>query len=524
MKMLRFIALVCLLSAALSPAVLARDLIIGVSNQPHSIDPQFSRTGNNGQAAQNIFERLVQPDENLQLQPALAVSWENTDPLTWVVKLRAGVRFHDASPLTAEDVVFSLERAGRIPDSPAPFTANVAPIASMEILDPLTIKFTTKKPAPQFMEAVGMVFIVSKAAAVGKGVDDFNSGKAAVGTGPYKFVAWTPGDRLVLERNEKYWDKAPDFDKVTYRLIANNTARVAALRAGDVDLIDEVRPADKATLAAISGIRLHSIASTRLIYLNLDCGRDESPFVVGAAGKPLKPNPLRDARVRQAISKMIDRKLIIDRILSGAGMPAGQLVPHGLGGYSDKLPPERIDLKAAKELLAQAGYPNGFGITIHSSRDRFPGDAEIAQAVGQLLARGGLKVKGVVTQPYNVYVTAASKQAFSAFIFSYGTNTPSSAPGLTNLLMTYDQTADTGSLNRARYSNPSFDTKMRQALVEFDERKRSALLAEAADIAFGEAAFLPLYWQEVTWASRTGVEYRANRSEATIARYARIVK
>lgn len=512
------------LSTSLSTAAFAIDLTVGLSTEPAAIDPQFSRTGNSQQAAQHVFNRLVEPDANLTIQPALAVSWENTDPLTWEVKLREGVTFHDGSPFTAEDVVFSLERAANIADSPAPFTANVAPIAGMEIVDPLTIRFTTTKPTPQFMELAGLVYIVSKVAAETATIDDFNSGAAAIGTGPYKFVEWVPGDHVSFSANENYWGEAPKFENVTFRLISNAAARVAALRAGDVDLIDAVPPADKVSLEGVDGIALHSTASARIIYLGLDSARDESPWIVGADGAPLNPNPLKDARVRQALSKMIDRQLLIDRILTGAGEPAGQLVPAGIGGHSANLPPDTIDVEGAKALLAEAGFPEGFGITVHSSNDRFPGDGDIAQALGQLFARGGLTVSGVVTQPYNVYATAAGKQEFSAFIFSFGTTTPSSAPGMTNVLMTNNADAGTGSFNRMRYSNPDYDAKMEEALAEFDPEKRNVLLAEAADIAFGEHAILPLYWPEVTWASRDGIGFVANKLEDTLAMYASVTQ
>lgn len=522
MNCLRSMLAVLAFSTSLSTAAFAIDLTVGLSTEPAAIDPHFSRSGNSQQAAQHVFNRLVEPDENLVIQPALAVSWENIDELTWEVKLREGVTFHDGSPFTADDVVFSLERAGQIPNSPAPFTANVAPIAGIEVIDPLTIRFTTATPTPQFMELAGMVYVVSKAAAENATIDEFNSGAAAIGTGPYKFVEWVPGDHVSFTANENYWGEPPAFENVTFRLISNAAARVAALRAGDVDLIDAVPPADKATLEGVEGIGLHSTSSARIIYLGLDSARDESPWIVGVDGALLNPNPLKDPRVRAALSKMIDRQLLIDRILTGAGTPAGQLVPEGIGGYSANLPADSIDIEGAKALLAEAGFPDGFGITLHSSNDRFPGDGDIAQALGQLFARGGLTVNGVVTQPYNVYATAAGNQEFSAFIFSFGTSTPSSAPGMTNVLMTNDSAAGTGSFNRMRYSNPAYDAKMRQALAEFDPDKRNALLAEAAEIAFGEHAILPLYWPEVTWASRDGIGYAANKLEDTLAMYASV--
>lgn len=524
MNILRPALLALALSTGLAGIAPAADLMVGSSTEPQAIDPHYSRTGNSQQIAQQIFNRMVEPDENLQIKPGLAVQWKTVDPLTWEVKLREGVTFSDGTPFTAEDVAFSIKRAGDIPNSPAPFTANVAPVAGIEIVDPLTMRFKTEKPTPQFMELVGLIYIVSKKAAEGATIDDFNSGKATIGTGPYQFVSWTPGDRYVLKANPTYWGTKPAFENVTYRLMSNSAARVAALLAGDVDLIDAVPPNDEATLAKDANVTLHSTPSGRIIYLGLDSARDESPFITGADGKPLNPNPLKDALVRKAMSKMIDRQLLIDRVLSGAGTAAGQLAPEGIGGYTADLPADTIDLAGAKALLAEAGVPDGFGITVHSSNDRFPGDADVAQALGQLFQRGGLKVNGVVTQPYNVYSAAAGKQEFSAFIFSFGTTTPSAAAGMNNVLMTYDKAAGTGSFNRMRYSNADYDAKMREALAEFDPEKRNALLAEAAKIAFGDHAILPLYWPKVTWATRKGIGFTPNTSEDTLAIYASEVK
>jgi peptide/nickel transport system substrate-binding protein len=503
-----------LMSTGLSHAA---DLVIGSSTEPQAIDPEFSRTGNNQNIAMQIFDRLVTTDANLQIHPGLAVSWTNTDPTTWVVKLREGVTFTDGKPLTADDVIFSLDRADKIPNSPAPFSGNVAEIASMKAVDPLTIEFKTKDPTPDFIEQIGFVYIVEKAVAQNASLDDFNSGKAAIGTGPYKFVEWVPSDHLTLERNDHYWGTEPDFKDVTIKFISNDAARVAALRSGSVDLIDAVPPNDIKTLEGVKGIQIYGTPSARLIYLALDSGRDQTPFVTGLDGKKLADNPLKKTEVRKAISEMINRQLIVDRILAGAGEPAGQLVPEGVAGHNDEMQPAVYDPADAKKLLAEAGYPDGFGITIHSSNDRFPGDGDVAQAVGQMLARGGLKVNGVVTQPYNVYASAATKGSFSAFIYSLGNTTPTSATGLRNLLMTKNKQAGTGVYNRFGYSNPAFDKAMDAATGEFDAQKRIDMLADATAIAFEDFGVVPLYWQKVYWAGKDGIAYEANKAEDTTA-------
>ncbi|MPR10543.1 ABC transporter substrate-binding protein [Microvirga tunisiensis] len=501
---------------ALSPAY-AADLIIGSSTEPSALDPHFSRTGNNQNIAAQIFDRLITPDPNLQVTPALAESWQNVDPTTWRIKLRSGVTFQDGSPLTAEDVIFSLNRVKDIPNSPAPFTGNIGSIANMTIVDPQTIEFKTKNPTPDFIEQVGLVYIVQKKLAEGKTIEAFNDRSAAIGTGPYKVKEWVPGDHVTLVRNDAYWGKKPAFENVTIKFIANDAARVAALRSGSVDLIDAVPPGDVKTLSGVGGVKLWSIPSARVVYLALDASRDESPFVVGADGKPLNPNPLKDVRVRQALSKLVNRQLIVDRILDDAGEAAGQIVPDGIGGADPSLKAPAADPEGAKKLLADAGYPQGFGLTLHTSNDRFPGDAESAQAIGQMFARGGIKVNGVVAQPYNVYASAAGKQQFSAFIFSLGTTTPTSATSLRNLLMTPDRDAGTGSFNRTRYSNAQFDEKMKVATSEFDPQKRISLLQEATRVAMNDVGVIPLFWPKVYWASKANVTYTANRGEDLMA-------
>ncbi|OZI62460.1 ABC transporter substrate-binding protein [Bordetella genomosp. 11] len=506
-------------AAGLPVSASARPLTIAEAAEPSSMDPLFSRTGNNQAAAENIYERLVSTDENMQLRPGLAVSWKATAPDIWEVKLRPGVMFHDGTPLTPEDVVFSMQRAGDIPNSPAPFTGAVRSIGSMHIVDGSTIRFQTKGPVPDFMEQIGLVYIVAKHAAQGHKSEDFNNGTAAIGTGPYKFRSWQRGDRLELERNDHYWGRKPDFERLTIRFISNGASRVAALLAGTVDLIDSVPPNDAAKLAANPALKVFSSPSARLIYLALDSARDRSPFITDSAGKPMDANPLKDVRVRRAISALIMREPITARLLSGAGVPAGQMVPEGLGGYSPKLPAPKYDPAGAKALLAAAGYPQGFGLTIHTSNDRFFGDSEIGQTVGQMLAHGGLRINGVVTQPYNVYAGAAAKQSYSAFIFSYGNSTSDSANGLTNVLATYDAAKGTGAFNRSRYSNPEFDRLLDQASSQFDPAQRNALLRQAAETAFNDVAIVPLYFPVVQWAARKGIVFHANKLERTSAQY-----
>ncbi|MFD1881398.1 ABC transporter substrate-binding protein [Paracoccus pacificus] len=510
------VALAALMAMGALPA-LAQDLRIGRSSEQSSIDPQFSRTGNNQMTANMIFGQLVEFDQNLQISPGLAASWTNTDPLTWDITLRDGVTFHDGSPLTVEDVIFSLERADEVPNSPAPFTDQVSAIDKMEKVDDKTLRITTKTPAPTLMEDIGRVFIVKQAAVDGKSSEDFASGGAAIGTGPYKFVSWTPGETLRVNAYDGYWGKKPEFKDVEIRFIANDAARVAALLSGAVDVIDAVPATDVPKISGTSGFRIDEADSGRLVYLGLSM-RDETapPGVTDLSGAPLPTNPFRDAKVRKAISLMIDRQLIIDRILGGAGVAAGQLVPAALGGYVPDLAPDQADPAKAKELLTEAGYPEGFGLTVASSNDRFPGDADLAQALGQMLTRGGLKVNGVEVYPYNVYSKAATDGTYGAFVFSLGSSTPTSAPNLQSLLHTYDKEAGKGAFNRVRFSDPAFDSALEAAQEEFDEPARLAALQEATKMVFAETPIVPLYWQKLFWGTKDGLTIKGGLSEYTL--------
>ena len=501
--------------ATVSIPAAAADLTMGFSSEPQSIDPLFSRTGPNQVAAAHVFGRLMERDEKGIFQPSLAESWKNIDPNTWEVKLRQNVKFHDGSPFTADDVVFSIERAPKVPNSPASFESYVHSIKSMQVVDPHTIRFTSTEPDPTFMQNVGGVFIISKKASETATSADFNSGKAAIGTGPYKFVSWTPGDRLQLVRNDAYWGPKPEWEKVTIRYISNDPARVAALLSGAVDVIDQVPPTDIPTLKKDARVSTFNAASVRLVYIVLN-QRDDAPGIADLDGKPLTKNPYQDARVRQAISLMIDREGIVDKVLFDQGVPTNNQVPEGILGHNPDLKP-KYDVAAAKKLLAEAGYPNGFSMTISGSNDRFLLDGELTQGIGQLLARGGLKVSKVEALPYSVFSKAAGDNGYGAWIFSNGNSAGEAGRGLESMLHSFDKDRKLGSLNRHRYVNAAFDKAIEAALAEFDDAKRWKMQAEATAIAVNDGGYIPLYHQAATWATRKGFAYQGRRDEATLA-------
>ena len=514
----------CVSTAALAGSARAdvprlTELNFGRATEQSSIDPHFSQTGPNNATASGVFERLVSFTAANQLQPCLAVSWQPLDPLNWEIKLRKDVVFHDGTPFTAADVAFSLDRVRHIARSPAPWTHAVANVAAADPRDALTLHIRTHAPTPLLMEQVGLIYIVPAKLGAGVGNEEFNDGRAAIGTGPYRFESWVPNDRVRMRANTAWWGGKPEWERITLRFVSNSAARVSALLSGQVDLIDSVPPADAAELGR-GQVTLFSSPTNRIIYLALDTARDETPFVTGRDGQALAHNPLRDVRVRQALSEMVNRDVIASRLLSGAAVPAGQIVPDGEGGYAAGLQPSPFDPKHARALLDQAGYPEGFRVTVHSSADRYPGDGQVAQAVGQMFARGGLQVAAVEALPYNVFAPAATDRRYSLFLFGWSSSTGDSSEALRSILATYDPANGLGALNRTRYSNPHFDSLLAQASAEFNEAKRNALLADATTVAMHDYAILPLYWQKAIWAARPGVRFEANQSEDSAVQFA----
>jgi peptide/nickel transport system substrate-binding protein len=509
-----------LFTAALALQVQAQELRLGVAAEPTSMDPHFHNLTPNNSMLSHIFEYLVDQDERQRLQPGLAESWKAVDDTTWEFKLRRNVRFHDGTPFTADDVLFSFERAPNVEGSPSSFGI-YAKGKTLTKVDDHTVRIKTAAPYPLMPNDVSQIFIVSKKQASGAKTADFNSGKAAVGTGPFRYVEYTPGNRIVMQRNESYWGTKPHWARVVFRGIKSDPSRVAALLAGDVDLIDEVPAIDMERLKKDPKLAIAQTVSNRIIYLHLDHFRDDSPFVKSKDGGPIK-NPLRDRRVRTAISKMIDRDAIVSRVMEGQAVKAGQLLPDGFFGVSKKLKPVAYDPAGAKKLLAEAGVPNGFRLTIHSPNDRYPNDAKIAEAVGQMLTRNGIDTQ-VVTMTQGVFFREASTGSpdkgpkFSFILVGWGSGTGEASSPLKSLLATFSREKGMGPSNRGRYSNPEVDKLIDDALATVDDAKRQDLLARATEVAIEDVGIIPLHYQVNTWAMRKGFSYKPRTDERTLA-------
>jgi peptide/nickel transport system substrate-binding protein len=503
--------------AVLAPAVpaLAANLTIGLGTDVTSIDPHYHNLTPNNNVASHLYGYLVERDEKSKPVPGLATEWKAIDPLTWEFKLRKGVKFHDGSEFTAADVVASIDRVPKVPKSPSPFTAYTKQIKEMIVVDPLTIRFRTATPYPLMPSDMTQVAIVSKAAAKAS-TDDFNTGKAAIGTGPYKLVRYAKSDRIELARNDAYWGGKTAWEKVTLRLLPQDAARVAALLSGDVQVIENVPTTDVAGLRKDKRLTVFRTVADRLIYLHMDSDRDVSPFVTDRAGKPMPKNPLKDPRVRKAISKAINRQAMVEKVMEGEAIPAGQLVPDFLFGATKNLKAEPYDPAGAKKLLAEAGYPDGFGLTIHSPNNRYVNDAKVAQAVAQMLSRVGIDTK-VVAMPSSTYFTQATELKFSFMLLGWSTGTGEASSSLKALLMTYNRDRGFGTANRGRYSNGKVDALTEDALATVDDVKREALLQRAAELAINDTGIVPVHFQVNLWGTRDGITYVPRTDENTLA-------
>jgi len=509
------VALVALTGALAAGLAAAADLTIGIGADVTAIDPHYHNVTPNNNVAAHIFDYLVLRDERQKPIPGLAESWRTIDPLTWEFKLRKGVKFHDGSEFTAADVVASIERVPLVPNSPSPFTAYTKQIKEMTVVDPYTIRFHTAAPYPLMPTDMTQVAIISAKAAKAS-TEDFNSGRAAIGTGPYKLLRYAKGDRIELARHDGYWGGKTPWEKVTLRLLPNDASRVAALLAGDVQAIEYVPTSDVARIRADKRLNVYKVIADRLIYLHMDSDREISPFVTDKDGKPLAKNPLKDPRVRKAISKAINRNAIVDKVMEGEAVAAGQLLADGMFGTTKNLKVEPYDPAGAKKLLAETGYPDGFGITIHAPNNRYVNDAKIAQAVAQMLTRVGIATK-VEAMPSATYFPQATDLKFSLMLLGWSSGTGEASSPLKALLATYSRDKGFGTANRGRYSNPRVDALLEQALATVDDPKREALLQRATEIAIEDTGIIPLHFQVNLWATRNGITYVPRTDENTLA-------
>lgn len=494
----------------------AQTLTIGLSGAVTSLDPHYYNATPNNQIAHHIFDPLVRRAADGKLLPALATDWQAIDASHWAIQLREGVRWHDGAPLTAEDVVFSLTRLSNVPGAPGGFAGLINTVTGIEATGPLSLRITTSGPAPTLPDALSAIMIVSRHVGRDARSEDYNSGRAAVGTGGYRLKRYISGERVELLRNEAA-QPVRRWQGVEFRQIPNIAARTAALRAGDLDLIEAPAIVDLPRLRSDNRVVLFSTLSDRVAYIMpiQQPAADAEP-VATHDGRRIDPSPLRDRDVRRALSMAINRRAIAERIMQGTVEPTGQLLPAGYFSALPDLPAPDYDPEGAKRLLASAGYPAGFRMTMAAANDRVPYNIEVVQAIAQMLARIGVAVD-VKSVPTSVYITLASNQRVPAYFGSWGNPSLESSRMLMALLVTRRPEAATGTYNWARYSRPELDQLVIEATQTLDTARREALLRQATRLVVDDQALISVYHFTNLWATRRGLRYEPRSDGMTLA-------
>ena len=528
MKKFTLMAAALAIGAATQPAF-SQSLTAAFASEPSSVDPLYHNLGPNNATRKHMFEALVGEDENLGIIPMLAESWSTSDDgLTWTFNLRQGVKFHDGGDFSARDFLYTACRIPNVPNSPSSMAGFIKRADTIEAPDENTIVVTTPAPYPLLLTDFASFGVISASANGHDGPvtyakdgcpgingyldsNAYNDGSATVGTGPYEFVEFVPGERIVMTRNDNYWGAAPYWEEITIRPITNEGARVAALLAGDVDVIEKPPVQDLERLRGDPNVNIVQGASSRVIYLHFDHVGEPSPMIEGTDGK----NPLKDVRVRKAISLAINRPLIVDRIMGGLAVPARQLVPDFMVGVDAEIGLEEHNLDEAKRLLAEAGYPDGFTLTIGSPNDRYINDSKIAQAVAQMLTRAGIKTD-VDAVTASVFFKRRNNYEFSLYLAGWGASGAGMASPLRALVATQNKDKGLGGTNRGRYSNAELDAVIEEALATVEPSKHQDLLAKASGMVVDDVAILPLHFEVTPWALRAGLTMDPRADQHTV--------
>ncbi|MFQ5954228.1 MAG: ABC transporter substrate-binding protein [Kiloniellales bacterium] len=461
----------------------------------------------------NIYEGLIRRGPNLEIEPALAESWEVVEPTRWRFHLRKGVKFHDGRPFTADDVLFS---ADRVRAETSDLKTRLAGVTDIVKVDDHTVDFVTEAPNPILHVEWGTWYIMSKSWAEEKGAVDPQAvtgeeenyaTRHANGTGPFKLVNREIDVKTTAEVNPDWWDNAGkehNLTKITFTPIAADPTRVAALLSGQVDMAYPIPVQDMNRVNDNAGSRMLVGPELRTIFLGMDQFRDELLYS-NVKGK----NPFTDKRVRQAFYQAIDVEAIKDKVMRGLSAPSAMMIAPGVnGGGNAKFQRLSHDPTAAKKLLAEAGYPNGFEVGMDCPNDRYVNDEAICQAVVAMLAKVGVKV-ALNAQPKAKYFKKVLAPSLDTSFYLLGW-TPGSFDSWNPLFNLHGcpNDAGQGKFNLGGYCNPKVDALAAKILSETDQGKRDAMIEQAWTITIGDLAYVPLHQQALAWGVRTGVDVK----------------
>ena len=502
-----FLTALCAVSAALAGPVAAVTLRIGSQGDALSMDPhslaetiQFTVTG-------NVYEPLVERNDQFRIAPALATSWQQTSPTTWRFELRRGVLFHDRTPFTADDVIFSWQRARGEGSDVGPY---VQPIRDIVRVDDHTVDIVTQAPYPILPQLITNFFIMSKAWCTAnqatrpvdrrKGIENTASFKAN-GTGPYVVRERVPGVRTVLRRSPVYWGPTRgNVDEVVFSVVGNDATRTAAFMSGELDVIDPVPVQDMDRIKAQPNLQVVEGPENRVVFLGMDQKRDELLYssVKGA-------NPFKDRRVRQAFYQAIDVEGIRKNIMRGAAVPMGLMIAPQVNGYAPDLAARLpYDPDASRRLLAEAGYANGFEVKLNCPNDRYVNDARICQAVAANLARVGIRIN-LEAEGKALWFPKVLRRDVSFFMWAWTPATVDAHNTLFTVLATPGP-GGRGNANGGGYSNARVDELIDLIASETDAQARNGMIREAMKIHQDDIGHIPLHQPFLYWGARRDVK------------------
>lgn len=523
---MRRLAFALAFTTALASPLAAQTLRIGMAAETSAADPHNYAAAPNSTYRDHVFDGLTALDARQTPTPALATAWSRRDDTSWVFELREGVTFHNGQPFTAEDVVYSYCRVlNNDSEVVGSFSREVRRIAAMAVEGPHRLVIRTATPEPLLASDLAAIAILPRGERSGltftpdgcgkqgpwPSLADFNEGRAAIGTGPYRLRTYDRSSSIELIRNDSYWGDKPHWAEVRLRPVTNAGPRLAGLLAGDLDIIEAPATADVPRIRQNPNFALAVSPTTRLIFLQLD-QRENAPFVQGPNGS----NPLRDVRVRQALSLAIDRRALAERIMDGLATPAGQLLPEGMRGTVPGVGMLPYDPARARALLAEAGVRSGFSFTLHATNNRYVNDARIAQALAQFFQRVGVTAS-VDAMPSNVFFPRRGRKEFSVPMGGWAASAGETQLFLRAWITTTDRERGYGMSNYGEFSDPEIDRLARAAFVTMDEGERERLMEQASRLVTERMPVIPIHFENAAWAFRRGLAFEGRMDQTTPA-------
>jgi peptide/nickel transport system substrate-binding protein len=501
-------ALGLIASTLMVTAAQAQTLRWASQGDPQTMDPHSQNESMTNMINGQVYERLISRDKQLNIVPSLATSWEQTGPTTWRFKLRPGVKFHDGSPFTADDVVFSIKR-GQHPNSQINNYASA--VGEPTKIDDLTVEFKTPAVNPIFLQHLDGLWMMSKSWSEKNNVtrpldfknkEESHAAMNSNGTGPYMLVSRAPGVKTTYKRNPNWWGKHEgNVQEIVFTPISNDATRLAALISGELDFILDPAPRDIAKLRNTTGVKVIDGRENRVVFIGMDQGRDELLYS-SVKGK----NPFKDLRVRQALYHAVDIETIRTKLMNNQAFPTGGLTPSPAAYYNDPEIEKRLlpfDLTKARALMAEAGYADGFSVTLDCPNNRYINDEEICIALAAMWAQLKVNVR-VNGMPRTTYFPKVEKLDTSMYMLGWGGAVTDAETTLTPVLRNRADKG-VGFYNYGNAKNDKADALAAQSSVEADPKKREALVKQALTEFKNAIAVIPLHRQVIPWAARTNV-------------------